>query len=205
MISLGERIRIERMRKRLSQEELAVQLGFKRTNVANYEANRVTPPSDAIAKLSKIFGVSTDFLLGLDDTDLGIGDAIKEEIEEQNIKVAELAASVGAYPSEIRACIDEGLPISETILNRIVEHFGLTLLEFLDKHGLYDEHIPPHFSGSPDAYFAFHKARERDAMADKIETIAAHHDGEDWTEEELEEIKRFKEFVKMKRGHRTGE
>lgn len=32
-----------------------------------------------------------------------------------------------------------------------------------------------------------------------IETIAAHHEGEDWTEEELEEIERFKEFVKMKR------
>lgn len=34
---------------------------------------------------------------------------------------------------------------------------------------------------------------------DPIETIAAHHDGEEWTEEELEEIERFKEFVKMKR------
>ncbi|KAF1681247.1 MULTISPECIES: helix-turn-helix domain-containing protein [Bacillus] len=32
-----------------------------------------------------------------------------------------------------------------------------------------------------------------------IETIAAHHDDEDWTEEELEEIRRFKEFVKSKR------
>jgi transcriptional regulator with XRE-family HTH domain len=30
-------------------------------------------------------------------------------------------------------------------------------------------------------------------------TIAAHHDGERWTEEELEEIERFKEFVKMRR------
>jgi len=36
-----------------------------------------------------------------------------------------------------------------------------------------------------------------------IETIAAHHDGEDWTEEELEEIERFKEFVKMKRQQRN--
>lgn len=34
---------------------------------------------------------------------------------------------------------------------------------------------------------------------DNISTIAAHHDGEDWTEEELEEIERFKEFVKMRR------
>lgn len=35
-----------------------------------------------------------------------------------------------------------------------------------------------------------------------IETIAAHHVDEDWTEEELEEIERFKEFVKMKRNQR---
>lgn len=32
-----------------------------------------------------------------------------------------------------------------------------------------------------------------------IETIAAHHDGDEWTDEELEEIERFKEFVRMKR------
>ncbi|WP_328803769.1 helix-turn-helix domain-containing protein [Paenibacillus sp. USDA918EY] len=31
------------------------------------------------------------------------------------------------------------------------------------------------------------------------ETIAAHHDGEDWSAEELEEIERFKEFVRSKR------
>lgn len=34
---------------------------------------------------------------------------------------------------------------------------------------------------------------------DDIETIAAHHDGEEWTEEELAEIERFKEFVRSKR------
>lgn len=33
----------------------------------------------------------------------------------------------------------------------------------------------------------------------EIETLAAHHDGEEWTEEELDEIERFKQFVKMKR------
>lgn len=31
-------------------------------------------------------------------------------------------------------------------------------------------------------------------------TIAAHHDGEDWTKEELEEIENFKKYVKSKRG-----
>ncbi|MCR4442180.1 MAG: helix-turn-helix transcriptional regulator [Peptococcaceae bacterium] len=35
-----------------------------------------------------------------------------------------------------------------------------------------------------------------------IETIAAHHDGDDWTEEELEDIEKFKEFVRSKRDKR---
>ncbi len=38
----------------------------------------------------------------------------------------------------------------------------------------------------------------------EIETIAAHHDGDEWTEEELNEIEKFKEFIKMKREQRKG-
>ena len=33
----------------------------------------------------------------------------------------------------------------------------------------------------------------------QIHTIAAHHDGEEWTEEELDEIEEFKKFVLSKR------
>ncbi len=32
-----------------------------------------------------------------------------------------------------------------------------------------------------------------------VSTIAAHHDNEDWTKEELEEIENFKKYVKSKR------
>jgi len=32
-----------------------------------------------------------------------------------------------------------------------------------------------------------------------LQTIAAHHEGEDWSEEELEVIRNFKEFVKSQR------
>lgn len=34
---------------------------------------------------------------------------------------------------------------------------------------------------------------------DEVDTIAAHHDGEEWTEEELDEIEEFKKYVKSKR------
>jgi len=33
----------------------------------------------------------------------------------------------------------------------------------------------------------------------EIQTIAAHHDGEEWTEEELEELEMFKELVRKRR------
>ncbi|WP_405154746.1 helix-turn-helix domain-containing protein [Paenibacillus sp. FSL K6-0108] len=36
-------------------------------------------------------------------------------------------------------------------------------------------------------------------ISSEIETIAAHHDGEDWTEEELQDIEEFKELVKLRR------
>ncbi|WP_018934497.1 helix-turn-helix domain-containing protein [Gracilibacillus lacisalsi] len=38
---------------------------------------------------------------------------------------------------------------------------------------------------------------------DEPETLAAHHEGEDWTEEELEEIEEFKRFVAMRREARN--
>lgn len=34
----------------------------------------------------------------------------------------------------------------------------------------------------------------------EVNTIAAHHEGNEWTEEELDEIERFKAFVLSKRG-----
>jgi transcriptional regulator with XRE-family HTH domain len=40
---------------------------------------------------------------------------------------------------------------------------------------------------------------------DDIQILAAHHEGEDWTEEELAEIERFKEFVRMKRKQKQQE
>jgi predicted transcriptional regulator len=36
----------------------------------------------------------------------------------------------------------------------------------------------------------------------EIHTIAAHHDGEEWTEEELEDIENFKKYVLSKRNNK---
>lgn len=64
---MSERIKQERENSGLSQEALAVKLNMKRTNVANYEAGRVTPPSNVLRELATIFEVNADYLLGLSD------------------------------------------------------------------------------------------------------------------------------------------
>lgn len=38
-----------------------------------------------------------------------------------------------------------------------------------------------------------------DYESQEVHTIAAHHDGENWTEEELDEIEQFKKYVLSKR------
>lgn len=40
---------------------------------------------------------------------------------------------------------------------------------------------------------------QKNLPEDTVQTFAAHHDGDEWTEEELEEIEEFKRFVAMRR------
>ena len=51
----------------LTQEELAKKIDTSRSNIANYENNKNMPSIDVLDKLSKLFNVSTDYLLGKSD------------------------------------------------------------------------------------------------------------------------------------------
>lgn len=51
----------------LTQEELAKKIDTSRSNIANYENNKNMPSIDILDKLSKIFNVSIDYLLGKSD------------------------------------------------------------------------------------------------------------------------------------------
>lgn len=60
----------------MSQEELAEQLGVSRQSVSKWEGAQSTPDLNRILQLSKIFGVTTDYLL---KDDMGEEDTIKEK------------------------------------------------------------------------------------------------------------------------------
>lgn len=63
---IGEKIALCRKKAGLSQEALAAQLGISRQAVSRWETGEATPDTDKVVQLSRLFGVTTDYLL-LDD------------------------------------------------------------------------------------------------------------------------------------------
>lgn len=64
-MTIGNRIKKCRVYHKLTQRELSVQLGLTAKMISFYENDERIPPADILIKLSKIFSVSTDYLLGV--------------------------------------------------------------------------------------------------------------------------------------------
>jgi transcriptional regulator with XRE-family HTH domain len=73
-MTLGEKIQQQRKSKKLSQEELAARITISRQAVSKWELGESKPDIDNIIQLSKLFGVTTDYLLVDDykDSDISI-------------------------------------------------------------------------------------------------------------------------------------
>lgn len=67
---LNQRIRLLRQTRGLSQVELARRLGVTKQSVSNWENDNIQPSIDMLKQLAQTFSVSTDYLLGLDHTDV---------------------------------------------------------------------------------------------------------------------------------------
>lgn len=64
---LGQRICEVRTAFGWSQVDLAKRLGVAKQTVSNWENENIQPSIEMLVRLSKLFNVSTDYLLGLDD------------------------------------------------------------------------------------------------------------------------------------------
>lgn len=64
-------IRLKELRdkKGISQASLANELGIRQSTVGMWESGKNKPQPDMLVTLSKYFGVSVDYLLGIDDED----------------------------------------------------------------------------------------------------------------------------------------
>lgn len=66
MQSFGKRLKALRLKAGLTQQQLAERIWVSKAAISNYELFERTPSPEILVKLSRVFHVSTDYLLGLD-------------------------------------------------------------------------------------------------------------------------------------------
>lgn len=81
-MSFSKRIKELRKEKGINQEELANKINKSESTVSSYELGRRTPDIETIRKLSKIFNVSVDYLVGESDLKRNPSPRIKQAIED---------------------------------------------------------------------------------------------------------------------------
>ena len=67
MIIMYKRIRDLREDRDFSQKQLAEMLNISQSTYSRYESGFLDVPSEILISLSKIYGVTTDYILGLSD------------------------------------------------------------------------------------------------------------------------------------------
>ena len=65
MVNMGEKLKSLRLEKKLTQKQIADRIGLAISAVSSYESGTRYPSFEVLIKLSRIFHVSTDYLLGI--------------------------------------------------------------------------------------------------------------------------------------------
>ena len=65
-IAFGKKLKELRVEKGLTQKELAQILNVSKTTICQWETSKQEPSLTDIVKISKFFGVSTDYILDLE-------------------------------------------------------------------------------------------------------------------------------------------
>ena len=105
-----ERIKELRTAHGMSQVALAQKMNISKQCVSNWENGYIQPSIDMLIKSAKLFSVSTDYLLGLND---------KRSLDTTGLTEAQAALCVLGYsPVEAAMAVkglDEALPLEEMI------------------------------------------------------------------------------------------
>lgn len=67
MVDFGNTLKTLRIKKNLTQAQLAQKLGLTKSVISAYETGLRLPSYDVLIHIAKIFNVSTDYLLGLEN------------------------------------------------------------------------------------------------------------------------------------------
>ncbi|HBV97736.1 MAG TPA: hypothetical protein DEF36_11920 [Desulfotomaculum sp.] len=184
---LGDRIKKVREGLNFTQKELALKANISRSYLADIENNRYNPSLDTLTKIAGALDVSPDRLTGETARSL-----IEDRLEELSMPLSELAHKAEvplAFLTNLDSVIpDEG---DYDYVTKIAKALGVqpgSLRAALARQE------PPIYDGP--------KSNPEEDFAMVSEASMDYACGDDWTEAELKEIERFKDFLRMKRSQK---
>lgn len=83
MVDFGNTLKTLRLRKNMTQAQLANKLGLTKSVISAYETGLRLPSYDILIHIAKIYNVSTDYLLGIEQ---------KQEIDLSGLSQEEINA-----------------------------------------------------------------------------------------------------------------
>ena len=122
---------------------------------------------------------------------MALGKKLKELLDKKNITVKEFAQNIGVAPTTLYSFIKRDSDTGKLdLISKISDGLGMSIEDFLQLDYEYQGkmYMP---DGSVKNFYA--------PKSDSVNTIAAHFDSDEFTEDELDEIRQFEEFVKSKR------
>ena len=82
MVNLGSRIKTLRLERHLSQTEVAQRIGVSKSMISSYELESRAPSYEVLVKIAAFFGVTADYLLGVERTrSISVEGLKREELE----------------------------------------------------------------------------------------------------------------------------
>ena len=112
------RIKELRTQRKISQLKLAKELNVHQTAVSQWEQNRTSPDSQLLPEIASYFGVSVDYLLGIDDDDKPV---------KKSIKAPVLGYVAAGIPIEAIEDIVDYEELDTGQFNSNYEYFGLKI------------------------------------------------------------------------------
>ncbi len=176
-----------------SYQDLAEKTGLSKSTLQRYETGAIKNiPIQKLEILAEALEVTPNYLMGW----INPIPSYSSEMLRSLYSVLHHLSFNGLSQTEFADVISKELNIEDSNVYEIINDYTLEL----EKNTLHiiEKYFKKNF---PEKYAEFRKEYDylEHPYKDDIQTIAAHHDGEEWTEEELEEIEAFKQFVRSKR------
>lgn len=97
LLNFGNKLKELRNQNKMTQQQLAVQIGVSKSVISYYELQERIPSPEILLKLASVFHVSTDYLLGvsndkaldvsgLEEEDIAVLSSMVSLLRKKNIK-----------------------------------------------------------------------------------------------------------------------